>query len=365
MSNGTPLKIVHTEASLGWGGQEIRILTEAAAFVRKGHRVHLVCDPDSDIFSAAPTYGLERIAVPMKKKGLSNLRKIRALLRDLDPDIVNAHSSIDHWLTAAARVTLGRKPKIVRTRHIDVAVSRSASSRWLYNKGCEFVMATSRAMVRDLTHDGFLTQSRVAAIPTGIDVAAFSAGDRTKARIELGLPVQAYLFGITATLRAAKGHTHLLEAMAAIDAAVARLVIIGDGPQEDNLRKMIDRLGIGARVVMAGRQRNVADWLAALDAFVLPTYAEGVPQALIQAMACRLPVIASRVGGIPEVVDGLEAATLIEPRSTDALLEAMRRRLASRPGEAELDAMRQRVEERYSLDSMQQRVEAVFRKVAG
>lgn len=347
------LRILHTEASLGWGGQEIRILTEAERFEAEGHSVHLLCDPDSDIFAAAGRHGVACTAVAMKRKSPRGLLAVRRFLRAWSPDVVNTHSSIDHWLAAMARAGLKTRPAIVRTRHIGAPVSRGPVTRWLYDSGCEGVMATSRSIVAALTNDGFLPPDRVRAVPTGIDTAKFVAGDRGAARAMLHLPRGGFVFVIVATLRSWKGHACLLEALSRPPAADARLLVVGDGPQEHDLRRRIAALGLDERVVLAGRQADVLPYLHAADAFVLPSTAnEGVPQAMLQAMACRLPVVACPIGGIVELLDGLSAVYPAEPGNPDSLARAMGAAMGDAVSEKAGDALRDRVVREYTLERM-------------
>ena len=363
MTTGRILRILHTEASLGWGGQEIRILTEARRFTEMGHEVHLLCDGDSDIFGAAPHYGIGVTAIPLKKRTVSGLRTLRRVLAAWRPDIVNCHSSVDHWLTAVTRIGQARGPAIVRTRHISAPVSRNAPTRWLYNKGCEWVMTTSVAMAGELTVDDFLRAEQVTAVPTGIDTDRFCPGDSQAARQRLGLPESAFIFGIVATLRSWKGHGFLLEALAEIGTKDALLLIVGDGPREGNLRQQVDSLGLQDQVRMAGRQDDVVPFLRAMDVFVLPSYKnEGVPQALLQAMACGLPAIASRVGGIPELVDGLDAVLQIAPMDARSLGDAMTHMMVDIPDNASCAVLRERVTGHYTLKGMYDRVHSVFEK---
>ncbi len=363
MTVGRVLRVLHTEASLGWGGQEIRILTEARRFTEMGHQVHLLCDEDSDIFSVAAHFGVAATAIPLKKRTVSGLRVIRRFLSTWQPDIVNCHSSVDHWLTAVARIGQARGPAVVRTRHISAPVSRNTPTRWLYNKGCESVMTTSRAMAGELTEDGFLRRDHVTAVPTGIDTDRFRPGDGQGPRQRVRLPESAFIFGIVATLRSWKGHSFLLEAFANIAPKDALLLIVGDGPREKNLMEQINSLGIQDQVRMAGRQDDVVPFLRAMDVFVLPSYKnEGVPQALSQAMACELSVIASQVGGIPELVDGLDAVRQVSPMDVQALGDAMTHAMAHRPDAASCKALRKRVTGHYTIDGMYDRALSVFEK---
>jgi glycosyltransferase involved in cell wall biosynthesis len=365
MNGVSGMRVLHTEASLGWGGQEIRLLTEAQSFAEHGHAVRLLCDPTSDIAKAAPDFGIEVETIPLTRKSFAALGAMRRAIADWRPDIVNCHSSIDHWLAAVGRIGLKPKPAIVRTRHISAPVSRNRPTRWLYNRGCEHVMTTSQAMVRELTADGFLVPTHVTAVPTGIDISRFTPGEAGAARLALKIDPEAFIFGIVATLRSWKGHRFLLDALAAQEAEDAHLLIVGDGPQEENLRNQVAELGLGDRVTFAGRQDDVVPWLRAMDVFVLPsTDNEGVPQALLQAMACELPVIASAVGGIPEVLAGLEASVQIAPRDAGALGAAMARKRTVLPDALGRAALRQRVEARYTIDAMYETVHGIFQRAA-
>ena len=346
-------RILHSEASLGWGGQEIRILTEAAKFATEGHSVHLICDPDSDIFAASMRYGIHCNAIPMKRKSLHGLLAMRRFLQSWRPDVVNSHSSIDHWLAAAARTGMKTRPAIVRTRHISARVSRGAATRWLYNSGCDGVMATSQSIVTDLTNDGFLPPDRVWAVPTGIDAARYVAGDRDAAREVLRLRQACFVFVIVATLRSWKGHSYLLDALSHLPAATTRLLIVGDGPQEQNLRQQIAALDLGDQVILTGRQHDVVPFLQAADTFILPsTGNEGVPQAMLQAMACRLPIVTCPVGGIPELLEGLSAVYLAEPRNVDSLSRVMNAVMNDTVSEEARGALRDRVIRKFSIDRM-------------
>ncbi len=358
-----PLRILHTEASMGWGGQEIRVLTEGRKFLDEGHTVQLLCDADSDIFQAAPAYGVKRDTIPMKRKSPTSLAAIRRFFREWRPDVVVPHSSIDHWLCAVARIGMTSPPAIVRARHISAPVRRNIPTRWLYNRGAERVMTTSRSIVRDLTVDGFMPADRVVSVPTGIDVSIFAPGSRSEARARLGLPQERFVFTIVATLRSWKGHSFLLDAFASLAARDALLVIVGDGPQEENLRAQIAALGIADRVILAGRQREVADYFRAADAFVLPSYAnEGVPQAMLQAMASALPIVTCPVGGIPELVEGLAAVAMATEKDASSLSAAMARMMEAPPTAQALAELRARVEQSYSTDSMYGAALATYRQ---
>ena len=362
------MKILHTEASCGWGGQEIRILTEAAGMIARGHTVELACPSESRIFAEAPRYGVTAHALPIGRKNLAGLRALRSFLRTHRYDVINSHSSTDTWLAALA--ALGRAaPPLVRTRHISAPVPNNSATRWLYSRASAHVVTTGEALREQLIRDNGLPVERVTSVPTGIDPARFPATDAKLLRLrraELGLPAAAPIVGIVATLRSWKGHRYLIDALAKLSASAATLVIVGDGPQREALETQVRKLGLEQRVTFAGNRSDVAPWLQSFDVFALPSYAnEGVPQALLQAMFTGLAAVTTDAGAIPEIaLDGKTA--LLVPREDAGALGAALQRLLDDPALAARlgGAARERVLARHSLSTMLDRMEAVFARAA-
>jgi glycosyltransferase involved in cell wall biosynthesis len=362
-----PLSIAHTEASTGWGGQEIRVLTEAAGFIARGHRVRVWAAEGARILEEAPRFGVPAAALPIGAKRPRGAKALLAALAREEIDIVNTHSSTDSWLSAVAcrwlEIRRRRRPVLVRTRHVSIPVPTDVATRWLYRRATARIVTTGAALRDQLIRDNGVDPRRIESVPTGIDPVQFAPRDRQAARRALELPLDAPLIGIVATLRSWKGHRYLLDAMLQLARADTRLVIVGDGPQRAALEAQTDALGLRRRVRFAGQQADVAPWLAAFDVFVLPSYAnEGVPQALVQAMFCGIPSVTTAVGGIPEVARAGDTALVIPAEDSRALAQAidalqddanLRARLA--------DAARAFVAPRYGLDAMLDRMETVFR----
>lgn len=360
-----PLFVVHTEASLGWGGQEIRVLSEMAGMMARGHRMLLLCPVEARIYSEARTRGIPVEALPIGRKRMAGLLALRQRLKSLQPDLVVTHSSTDSWLTALATRCWRTAPRVVRTRHISAPVGRNATTRWLYRSAANHVVTTGERLRNELIRDLGLPMTHVTSVPTGIDLTRYAPRDKLAARRALGLPDEGFFVGIIATLRSWKGHRFLLDAWAGLPADTGRLLVVGDGPGRDNLRQQATDLDITDRFIMPGNQSDVAPWLAALDVFALPSYAnEGVPQAIMQAMAMGLPVISTPVGSITEIVSDEETGLIVPPRDTDALRAALARlsadpMLCQRLGNAAAARARERFAEGLMLD----RMEAIFRQV--
>jgi glycosyltransferase involved in cell wall biosynthesis len=360
------LRILHTEASLGWGGQEIRVLTEARGVARAGHEVVLAAPAQSRIFAEAPRYGVEALPLAIARKGVRGVLALRALLARRAFDVVNTHSSTDAWLVALACRLLAAPPVGVRTRHISAPAPRNAPTRWLYRHGAECIVTTGERLRLQVIEESGVDADRVTSIPTGIDLAVFQPGDRAAARARLGLPRERSIIGIVATLRSWKGHRHLLQALAELREREALLVIVGDGPQRGALEALTGQLGLGERVRFAGNQVDVAPWMQSFDVFCLPSYAnEGVPQALMQAMACALPVITTAVGSIDEIVEAGVTGVMVAPGESASLREALDSLLADESRRLALgEAARRRAVERFGEERMVERMLAVFGAVA-
>ena len=327
------LSIVHTEASLGWGGQEIRILSESQGLIGRGHEVKLLCPPEARIHAEASRYGVPVIALPIGRKRPTGVKALYAWLKRNHCNVLSTHSSTDSWLAAFALLAMGRPIPTVRTRHISAPVPRNAPTRWLYTRAAARIVTTGEALKKELV-------------------------ERNAARAKLNLPLDRKLVGIIATLRSWKGHKFLIEALP----PEAHLVIVGDGPMRGVLEGMADK----HRVVFAGNQTDVVPWLQALDVFALPSYAnEGVPQALIQAMLVGLPCVTTSVGGIPELAIHEQTALVVPAQDAKSLGQALQRLLADPALARRLgDAARAHAAANFSYQGMLDRMEQIYSQVA-
>ena len=361
------LHIVHTEASLGWGGQEIRILTEAQGMVERGHRVTLLCPREARIHAAARERGLPVEALPIGRKNPGGVFALCRWLIANPPDVVNAHSSTDTWLAAFACCFLKSPPPLVRTRHISAPIPNNRATRWLYCPATRHIVTTGEALRRQLIEDNGFDADSITSIPTGIASDHFVPGDRVGARARLGLPQGVPLIGIVATLRSWKGHRYLIEAFARLEDARARLVIVGGGPQRETLDALVASLGLAGRVRLAGDQADVLPWLQSLDVFALPSYAnEGVPQALMQAMLCGLPCVTTAVGSIGEVARDGDTALVVKPEDVPALRRGLERLLGDAELRAQLGAKaRAHCAANCSIEKMLERMENIFLDAVG
>ena len=362
--------ILHTEASLGWGGQEHRILAEARTMRDRGHRLLLACDPRGEIYRRTNQEGFP--VFPLSFGGTANISAwvgLRRLLQEEQVDFLNTHSSLDSWVGFLAWLTLGKKIILLRTRHLSTPVKPNWPTRRLYRAPAA-VITTSQGISEDLHQHLGVPLERLHTIPTGVSLADFAprpADPGLAARLKL--PPGSLVFGTISVLRSWKGHLYLLEAFKQLrdGGLMAILLIVGDGPYRPVIEKKIQDLKLAEQVCLVGHQEAVPQWLAVMDVFILASYAnEGVPQALLQALAMGKPVVATRTGGIPEVIVPEETGLLVPPRDSRALAQAMSR-LARDASFREVLGRQGPllVASRYSLEHMADALEALYIKIMG
>jgi glycosyltransferase involved in cell wall biosynthesis len=220
---------------------------------------------------------------------------------------------------------------------------------------------------QDLIRYDWVRPESIEVIPTGIDLTPFQLdGDPAKVRAELGLPPDAYVFGTVGRLERPKGHVYLLRAFEQVvkTNARARLVLVGDGSLAKPLQEEAARLGLAERVAFAGSRRDVPYLLRAMDVFVFPSLWEGQGLALVEAMASGLPVVASRVGGVSEVITDGTCGQLVPPGSPEALADAMLAVMASPARAREMGAAgRARAEAVFGASRMIKRLEDLYLEV--
>jgi glycosyltransferase involved in cell wall biosynthesis len=363
------LSILHTESSIGWGGQEIRILTEARGMLDRGHSVMLLTPPTAEMLPVARRFGIPVQAIDIERKRLGPMLEMRRWLarNGREYDVINTHSSTDSWLAAIACTTLGNMPPLVRTRHVSTGINNKASTRWLYQRATSHIVTTGEALRQQLHRDNGYPLDRMTSVRTGIDLERYRPLDKTAMRQKLRIANRPTL-GILATLRDWKGHQQLLEAMGLLrkDFPEWQLAIIGDGPQRAALEARAEDLRLGDQVIFAGNQDNVPEWLSALDLFTLPSYGdEGVPQGIMQAMACGLAVVSTPVGAIGEAVQDGVTGIMTEPLNSAALAKTLATLMADSGlrqsmGAAGLEYARAN----FGIDIMLDRMLEVFQRFA-
>lgn len=324
--------ILHTEASTGWGGQEIRILSEMLGIKGRGYSVLLAAPPHAAIYKRATEAGITTFGVEMGRLGfLKGVRVILKIIKSEKISIINTHSSRDSWLGSVAGRVAGKK--IIRTRHISSKLKTDVLTRLIYGPLCDGIITTGTFIKKQVAKELKISPLKIHSIPTGIDVDSFIQADRLKVRAELGIPEESTVIGIAAAIRSWKGHEYILKAMPMIlmEYPDTRLVIAGEGDLRYHIEKIISELGLDKSVILTGHREDIPDVVASFDISVMASYAsEGVPQFALQSMAAGKPVIGTDTGGIPEVVkDGINGF-IIPPKDPAGIATAAKALLSDR-----------------------------------
>jgi glycosyltransferase involved in cell wall biosynthesis len=364
-----PLVIFHSESSMGWGGQEIRVFSELGWLKRHGHTAALLAPPGSHLGERAERAGIPVAWVPMPHAlDPVAIFRIARRLRRQRAQILVTHSSVDAWIGGAAARLAG--VPVVRMRHLSVPVQSNPLSRAVYTRMCDMIVTTGEAIRRLLIQRLQLSPSKVFSIPTGVDLDVFRPDriDPRYLRKELRFEAKAPLVGMVAVLRSWKGHLVFLQALREVQEhrPDVQAVLVGEGPFREVIQDGVRSHGLEATVRFLGHREDVAEILGGLDVVVsASTAAEGIPQALLQALAMGRAVVATDVGGIPEIIRHGETGWLVPPGEPAGLAKAILEALADPVRGRQMGALgRTIVETEYSLERMGERMERLYAKLA-
>jgi glycosyltransferase involved in cell wall biosynthesis len=356
------LTIIHTESSMGWGGQEIRIVQEALGMMKRGHRLIIAARPGSVILGKARDAGIKTVTAGFIKKNPLSILEMRSVINREKPDILNTHSSPDSWVASLAVIVSKTRPRIIRTRHLSTPIKRTIISRFIYGKVPDLVMTTGEEIRNMLVRENLCNAAKVFSVPTGVDTDRFDP-----AKVSPVISREGIAIGMAGVLRSWKGHNYLLAAAPEILEKVpsAHFYFVGEGPQRKYIESAIKEMGLQQKVTMLGHRDDMPEVFASLDIVAHPSFGnEGVPQTVLQAFAMEKPVVASSVGAIPEIVIDGRTGLLIEPRRPDLIAQAiirlcndetLRTRLA---GEARKFALAG-----YSFSHMLDSIESIYDRI--
>jgi glycosyltransferase involved in cell wall biosynthesis len=261
-----------------------------------------------------------------------------------------------------------RKPLIIRSRHKFTPISNNVRHRVLYKYLPHGIITASETLRQEFMVQFGVEPSKIATIPTGVDLDMFQPGHSDGwIKTEFGFDAQCLVVGTVAFLRQEKGLQYLIQAAKRVleEVPQAWFLIVGDGPEKEPLKRKIQELGLSKRVIMAGFRQDIPRILGALDVFVLPSLGEGTPQGVTQAFAMERPVVATAVGGVPEVVqDGINGF-LVSPRDTTEMANCICKLLKD-PALRDMfgKAGRKHVVEKYSSDGMLDKTEHFYKSLS-
>jgi L-malate glycosyltransferase len=363
------MKIMHVAAPGTVGGLETVVQSLACGQRLAGHRVlvALVVEPGQELnglVSALQRAGVDLNVLRIPPRAYRQERRlIRALCRRFQPDVVHTHGCRSDVIDAGIARSLG-VPVVTTVHGSSLLGGITRLYEWLefaMFPRFDAVVAVSRPLVRSLRRFG-VARERIHVIPNGWNGRVPTA-DRATARAALGLPPDRFLVGWVGRLIPVKGADLFLHSLAQLSGVSVSASIVGEGPERARLEQLATALGLrhGEQVTFHGQIEDAARLFPAFDAFVLSSRSEGTPMVLAEAIAAGVPVIATAVGGVPDLL-GTDGALLVPPEQPAALAQAIRS-TALDPAAARERAgrARQRLETEFGPQQWLERYERVYR----
>lgn len=318
------MRILHVDSERPWRGGQNQVLLLMRRQRARGHEPHLAAPPDAVLLGRAREEGLPVHSVPMRGAwDLPSVLELARIQRALRPDVVHWHAARAHALGAMATL-LAPGPVRVLSRRVVFPVRGSVGSRLLYALPIDRVAAISEAVKDALIRSG-LDGGTIDVVPSGIELPPpLDPKSRAELRRSLNASDQDVVAITVAALADGKGHRELLDAMP----PNLTLWVAGDGPLRGALEAAARPLG--GRVQFLGFRADISSLLRAADCFVLATRSEGLGSSILEAMAAGLPVVATRVGGIPEIVAEGRTGILVAPDDPTGLANALARMAGDR-----------------------------------
>jgi glycosyltransferase involved in cell wall biosynthesis len=324
----------------GWSSDAYWAARATVELERAGHDVTLVCKRRSEarVIRRARDAGVSRIETLTLTSGIDPLADVLDLRRLVAwlpaAQVLHVHRGKEHWLAALAnRMSSLRRP-LVRTRHIVQPVRPHALNRWLYGRATDQVVTVTEAIRRQLVAGGLGVERRVVTMPGGVDVDRFrpDAGPPRDhgIRATLGLPHDVPIIGLVSGFRVMKGHQTVVEAAARLAAGGRRfhLLLIGQGPFVPKVRAQVEAFGLGDRISTLGFVDDLPATMAVLDVALYSVLeSDGMSRVLFEYLAAGVPVVASRVGVVPEILEDGRTALLVPPGEPEPLADAIARLL--------------------------------------
>lgn len=314
---------------------------------------------------------LEMSRKSLKQLGPGVIFDCYRIMRSEKIDIVHCHRHRATVIGTIAAALAGVPHVLVHVHGLSrTRTKKRYWTNWIIFKKVERIIAVSDSVKQDVIDSNRnIPPEKVVTVRNGLDLAVIDSINfsRDDARSRLGIPDSDFVFGTVGRLSPTKGQTYLIDAFSDVIKHIpnAKLIIVGQGPLSTELREKASELGLSQCTVFTGFRKDVHEILRGFDVFVLPSVAEGLSIALLEAMASKLPVIASRVGGIPEVIDN-SCGLLVPARESGSLAKAMEQMVHLDPaGRTRMgEAARKRIEKYFTAEIMDRKLSELYESLS-
>lgn len=361
--NNKIIRVLHTEWSGGWGGQEIRIINEMLAVRERGIEVFLAAPAHAEITKKAHENNIAVFELPFKGKyDLKTFWLLRKIIREHEIDIVNTHSGGDTWVGGLAAKTSGAK--FIRTRHLGYRIKSSYIN--FINQLADYVITTGSNVRDEMIKFNRIKPHKIISIPTCTNTEIYNPQryDKICLREKFGLKDKQTIIGTLCFLRGVKRLDLFIKMASAIIHKNPDIyfVIAGEGPQKNNCIGLINSLGIEKNVKMLGHVDKPWEFFASLDLFVITSDAETGPQTAMQALLMEVPLISTDVGSVKDFVIGSEAV-IVPCNHLQALIFSVEDFLTKKRNNQLPLISRDYLVKNYSFESMINKILKVYYEV--
>ncbi len=321
-------KILHVSTPRSWRGGEQQLAYLYEELAKKGVEQYILCRKGGELASKGKSKGWNIIECA-KRTAIDPFfaRKIKSICKQKAIDIIHTHDSHAHSFAVMAATFYGNKTPIVVSRRVDFAVSKSSIKK--YNHKCvKRILCVSEA-IKSLTAPDIVDKSVLKTVHSGIDLSRFphSKGKCTKLRSEFNISSTTPIIGNVAAIAPHKDYFTFVDTVAELvnRGLKAKFFIIGTGPMDAEIKDYVYKKSLNDQIVFTGFRADIPEILPELDIFLITSETEGLGTSVIDAFACKVPVVATKAGGIPELVKHEKTGLLAEVKDAKGLANQVER----------------------------------------
>jgi glycosyltransferase involved in cell wall biosynthesis len=342
------LSLLFIDTERVWRGGQAQLLTLIKGLHQRGHQIQLICQPQTLLKSRADELGIPTYPMSIRNDlGVISLFQLIIALRKLRPEILVFNTPRPVFIGTAASRFSSVQARIV-FRRVNFALRKNLLTRFKYTWGIDCIVAISESIRLQLEVSG-IPSSKIKTIYEGMDLSLYPENINREAP-EAGKPMTV---GTVAHLSPEKGIHYLIEAASLIPNVHRKLrfIVVGEGSCLPEIKALTKKKGLENVFHFAGFHSDTSRFMKTFDIFALPSLSEGLSSAILEAMATSLPIVATEVGGIPELVTNGDNGFLVSPADPESLSLAIQR-LTDNPEEARRMGMRgrRRMEEQFTLE---------------
>ncbi len=350
-------RVLHLRSSGGVYGAENVIIEIAKHSGQYGWEsiigaINHIHDPYPLFLKTAAQYGIETVIFQSRRQiDFTCCKEINEFCKKNDISIIHSHGYKENFFSLISKNSIPR----IATNHLWKGASLKSRfycfSDAIFIRFFDEVVGVSDHIIEQMKR---FRIKNVHKIPNGIDTQRFTPMQKSDFFMEkYCLTSSDLVLGMISSLSAEKNHQIVIKALKEIQHSGIKLLIVGDGALKDDINTQINQAGLTDKVVLAGTEENIVDVLSVIDIFLLPSLIEGLPMALLEAMACEKPVISSKVGEVPNVIHNNENGILVEPGNLQQLIDAINKLICDKELRHNLSkSARDTVVKKYSSDKM-------------